>query len=213
MLPTKNSRTWGYFCLLSVSLFVNMQAMLTRIFIGTLLFWGCAIHRAVYAQDSPSPRVHTAKPINHTGDGEKQRRPQKQSSEKEEEAANETVTVRRKDRIFPFVANRIDGQYDLNLNLRDSAVVKKYQLLFEKNRLPFTSDIWEEILTQMLESLAEPYLAQMLIFRAGDDVLQIGTGNAAYRANFIETVYPVLNNLSRFDQFLIRWRKGRLPDE
>lgn len=181
-----------------------------------LLLLSMCVHTSLYAQDEESPRVRTARKINHVEDEEKpseKRQPRKKATEStEDEDGQETRVVRRKGRMFPFIVNHVEAQYDLNINLSDSSVIKKYRLLFEKHHLPFTSEIWEEILTQMVESV-DPYLSQIIVFRADDEALLIGTGNPTYQDNFIEGVYPLLNNLASFDQFLNRIDKGRLPDE
>lgn len=109
--------------------------------------------------------------------------------------------VHKTEKLFPFIIDDADPEYDLSVNLADQSVNGKFMPLFKKNNIPYTADILEEVVIQMLEK-GDPLLAQNITYLTDEKILYINTGNKLYQQAVLNILRPVMYDNGRFDDFL-----------
>lgn len=111
---------------------------------------------------------------------------------------------------FPFIADHIDAQYDLYLDLTDSAITRRYAPIFKRHKMAFTGDTWDEVIRQLMEE-RNANMSKLMVTMPGDDGLYIKTGSKNKEA-FLKELLPILNNRSKFEDFLTHLDKSKLPE-
>ncbi len=101
---------------------------------------------------------------------------------------------------FPFRAYAGDGEYDLQIDLNDPEVKRRYKTMFRKHHLPYNAGSFEDIVLHAVS--ADPALELVIITEASADKLLIGTGNPLYRKNLLKMLQPVLRDEAGFDKFM-----------
>jgi hypothetical protein len=111
------------------------------------------------------------------------------------------TSVHKTEKLFPFIIDDADPEYDLSVNLADQSVNGKFMPLFKKNNIAYTADILEEVIIQMLEK-GDPLLAQNITYLTDEKILYINTGNKLYQQAVLNILRPVMYDNGRFDDFL-----------
>jgi hypothetical protein len=117
------------------------------------------------------------------------------------DTATAKTPVRKTEKLFPFIIDDGDPEYDLSVNLADQGVNGKFTPLFKKNNVPYTSDALEEVVIQLLEK-ADPMLAQNITYLTDEKILYINTGNKLYQQAVLNILRPVMYDNQKFDDFL-----------
>jgi len=101
---------------------------------------------------------------------------------------------------FPFIVGLTTVEYDITINLNDQKIIDTYNELFKQNKLPFTAESWEELVTGLYNNDSEMH--HQVITSAQKNVLRIGTGGKEYQEAFLHYMLPIFSDTKQLDGFL-----------